>query len=79
LSIKGNWPAAVVAYTRAAGEGAPSADLLNALGNALLEAGRPAEAVTTLERSLSLKPDQPVIRALAERARAQARGARPRQ
>jgi Flp pilus assembly protein TadD len=53
--------------------------LLNALGNALLEAGQSAEAVTMLERSLSLKPDQPVIRALADRARAQARGARPRQ
>jgi tetratricopeptide (TPR) repeat protein len=78
FSIEGNWPAAVLAYTRAAGEGAPSSDLLNALGNAQLEAGRAADAVATLERSLSLKADQPAIRALADRARAQAPAARPR-
>jgi tetratricopeptide (TPR) repeat protein len=78
FSSKGNWPAAVLAYTRALGEGAPSTDLLNALGNAQIEAGRPADAVTMLERSLSLKADQPEIRALADRAREQARAARPR-
>jgi tetratricopeptide (TPR) repeat protein len=78
FSSKGNWPAAVLAYTRAAAEGPPGIDLLNALGNAQLEAGRPADAVATLEHSLSLKGDQPAIRALADRARAQARAARPR-
>jgi predicted Zn-dependent protease len=75
-SEKGNWPAAVQAYARAAADGRPSPELLNALGNAQLEAGNAADAVATLERSLALKADQPAIRSLADRARAQA-GKRP--
>ena len=45
----------------------------------LLQAASPADAAVTLERSLAIKPDQPAIRALADRARAQARAARARQ
>jgi tetratricopeptide (TPR) repeat protein len=68
-SAKGNWTAAVQAFSRAAADGQPSIELLNALGNAQLEAGRPADAVATLDRSLAIKPDQPEIRALANQAR----------
>jgi Tfp pilus assembly protein PilF len=76
-STKNDWPAAVRSYTRAAARASPPVDLLNALGYAQLEAGRPADAVATLERSLSVNPDQPAIRALADRARRSATQARP--
>jgi Flp pilus assembly protein TadD len=75
-SGKGDWPAAVQAYTRAAADGPPSPALLNALGNAQLEAGNAADAAATLERSLALKANQPAIKSLAERARSQS-GKRP--
>jgi tetratricopeptide (TPR) repeat protein len=64
-----DWARAIAAYTRAAADGRPSVELLNALGNAQLEAGRPADAAATLERSLAIKADQPAIRELAARAR----------
>jgi tetratricopeptide (TPR) repeat protein len=71
-SAKRNWPAAVEAYVRAETGGMRSVDLLNALGTAQLEAGRPADAVATLERSLATQADQPEIRALLARARSRA-------
>jgi Flp pilus assembly protein TadD len=46
---------------------------LNALGHAQLRAGRAADAVKTLERSLALKPDQPQARELLGTARRQLR------
>jgi predicted Zn-dependent protease len=69
FSQQGHWTAAVQAYTRALATEPPTVELLNALGNAQIEAGQPAEAVATLERSLSLKAEQPEIRALLARAR----------
>jgi len=66
---KGQWADATNAYARAVTEGAASVDLLNALGHAQLQAGRAKDAAATLERSLSIKADQPEIRALLERAR----------
>jgi tetratricopeptide (TPR) repeat protein len=68
-SQKADWPRAADAYQRAAGMSSPTIELLNALGNAQLEAGRVDEAAATLQRSLSMKTDQPEIRALLERAR----------
>jgi hypothetical protein len=44
-------------------------DLLNALGNAQLQAGHRRDAAGTFERSLALAPDQPVVRSLLETAR----------
>jgi tetratricopeptide (TPR) repeat protein len=76
-STRNDWPAAVRSYTRAAARTSPSVDLLNALGYAQLEAGRPVDALATLERSLSVNSDQPAIRALADRARRNATPARP--
>jgi len=71
LSNNRNWADAVEAYSRAAADGSPSVELLNALGNAQFEAGRAADAAATLDRSLALKNDQPAIRSLVERARTQ--------
>lgn len=72
-SIDANWAAAIESYERAARDGTPSIELLNALGNAQLEAGRAGDAVITLGRSLALKADQPAVRALLERAQLQAK------
>lgn len=69
LSARREWLPAIEAYQRALGAGPPTADLLNALAAAQLEAGRRADAVRSLEQSLSLQPDQPAARALLERAR----------
>lgn len=75
-SSGGRWVDAASSYQHALAKGEPTADLLNALGHALLESGRPADAVPALERSLSIRSDQPEIRALLERAR-QAGGRKP--
>ncbi len=68
-SEKRDWPSAASAYTRAVEAGDPTRDLLTALGQAQLRAGRPAEAVKTLERSLSLDGTQQRARELLEEAR----------
>jgi Flp pilus assembly protein TadD len=59
----------VAAFERALSATEPTVELLNALGNAQLRAGRAAEAAKTLEQSLVLNPDQPEIRTLLETAR----------
>jgi tetratricopeptide (TPR) repeat protein len=69
LSQKGDWRRAADAYQRAVTLGTPTIELLNALGNAQLEAGRAQAAAETLEKSLAMKSDQPAIRALLQRAR----------
>ena len=63
--------AAVAAFDRALAIGPPSPDLLNALAAAQIDAGRKADAVRSLERSLALDPNQPSARVLLERARNQ--------
>jgi tetratricopeptide (TPR) repeat protein len=68
-SQQGDWRHAAAAYARAVAMSSPTIELLNALGNAQLEAGQPEEAAATLQRSLSMKTDQPEIRELLERAR----------
>ena len=68
-SQQGDWRRAADAYARALAMSSPTIELLNALGNAQLEAGQPEEAAATLQRSLSMKTDQPEIRELLERAR----------
>jgi tetratricopeptide (TPR) repeat protein len=66
---KRDWVAAAGAYERAVAAGPATTDLLNALGTAQLESGRAADAVRTLERSLTANPDQPQIKLLLQRAR----------
>jgi len=66
LAGREDWPGAIAAYERALSFGPPTTDLLNALGHALLRGGRPADARRTLERSLAMVPEQPVIRALLQ-------------
>jgi tetratricopeptide (TPR) repeat protein len=69
LSAARQWGPAIDAFERSASLAAPTADLLAALGRAQLEAGRRADAVRTLERSLQLSPNQPSVRTLLEAAR----------
>ena len=66
-----DWRRAVDAYQRATKLGPATVELLNALGNAQLEAGRAEEAAATLERSLAMDTNQPQIRILLDRARRQ--------
>jgi len=73
LAAESDWAGAIAAFERALGAAGPTPDLLNALGNAQLRAGRPADAVKTLERSLALKPDQPHARQLLDAAKRQRR------
>ena len=73
LAARGDWVGAIGSFERALAAGDPTPDLLNALGHAQLRAGRAADAVKTLERSLALKPDQPQARELLEAARKQLR------
>ena len=57
--------------TRAALDaGLDSVELHNNHGNLLLDLDRPAEAMAAFERALALDPEQPVVRANLERARA---------
>jgi predicted Zn-dependent protease len=60
---------AVAAFDRALALGAPTTDLLNVLAAAQVDAGRMADAVRSLERSLALDPNQPSALALLRRAR----------
>lgn len=69
LAAKRDWLAAIPALRRALEAGPPAPDVLNALAAAQLEAGQTAEAIRSLEQSLSLQPDQPAARALLQRAR----------
>jgi tetratricopeptide (TPR) repeat protein len=69
FSAQQKWAAAIDAYQGALATGPPTADLLNALAAAQLQAGRAADAVKSLERSLSLQPNQPAARALLAQAR----------
>jgi tetratricopeptide (TPR) repeat protein len=73
LAARGDWPGAIESFERALAAGDPAPDLLNALGHAQLRAGRAADAVRSLERSLKLKPDQPQTRELLDTARKQLR------
>jgi len=73
LAARGDWVGAIGSFERALAAGDPTPDLLNALGHAQLRAGRAADAVKTLERSLALKPDQPQARELLDTARKQLR------
>jgi len=72
-----DWRRAAHAYQRATALGPPTVELLNALGNAQLEAGRPDEAAATLERSLAIDTNQPQIRVLLDRARRKESKSRP--
>ena len=65
LTQLARWPDAAREYREALSAGAPSPDLLNALAWAELQQGRATEAAELLQRSLSLAPNQPEIRALA--------------
>jgi tetratricopeptide (TPR) repeat protein len=73
LAARGDWVAAVDSFERAVKAADPTPELLNALGNAQLRAGRAADAVKTLERSLALNPDQPLARDLLDAAKRQKR------
>jgi Flp pilus assembly protein TadD len=64
-----DWRRAADAYQRATKLGPATIELLNALGNAQLEAGRLDEAAATLEQSLAIEANQPQIRVLLDRAR----------
>jgi GWxTD domain-containing protein len=50
-------------------EGATEIGVLNLAGECLIELGRAPEAIPLLEKSLSLVPGQPAVRALLDRAR----------
>jgi pentatricopeptide repeat protein len=73
LAARSDWVGAIGSFERAIAAGEPTPGLLNALGHAQLRAGRAADAVRTLERSLALKPDQPQARELLGTARKQLR------
>jgi Tfp pilus assembly protein PilF len=66
-SQRREWDAATREYRRALAERGASPDLLNGLAWAELQRGERSAATDLLERSLSLKPDQPeMVRLLAE-------------
>ncbi|HEY3380439.1 MAG TPA: alkaline phosphatase family protein [Vicinamibacterales bacterium] len=73
FSAKGEWGAAIGAYELALAASAPTTDLLNALGYAQIKAGRPADGVRTIERSLAIDETQIEMRTLLDEARRQLR------
>ena len=71
LTRRERWPEAAKAYAEALELApTPTPELLNALAWAELQQGRGSEARALLDRSLALRPGQPEIRALRERAEA---------
>ncbi len=69
LKRLGRLPEAEAAYRRALDSGVRTVELLNNLGNLLIQAGRHAEALPLLEQAVQLDPDNDLLRRNLEKAR----------
>jgi len=71
LARQGRFPEAAATYQEALKMGGESVDLLNALGEARMQAGQRQAALEAFSRSLALKADQAEVRKLLEQLKSQ--------